>query len=203
MSDPLQDAETPWRDKTTLEQLYNQKGMTQAEIGERFGVAQKTISRWLDRHDIKPPWRDEQKMRRLYEDKHLSATEIAQEFDTTPSNINKWLHKHGVETRDRQEAARRAILKKAPKQHTTRRGYEYVASKINDERDHIRIHRLIAVAEYGFDVVAENIIHHKNGIPWDNRPENLEPMSVAEHTRLHRPVDIRHGNATPRDTHTK
>jgi transcriptional regulator with PAS, ATPase and Fis domain len=47
------------------------------------------------------------------------------------------------------------------------------------------IHRLVAVAEYGFDAVVENHVHHKNHIPWDNRPSNLELMSQEEHYRYH------------------
>ena len=46
-------------------------------------------------------------------------------------------------------------------------------------------HRLLAVAEYGFDAVAGNDIHHKNGVPWDNRPANIEPIDPCEHSRIH------------------
>jgi hypothetical protein len=28
-------------------------------------------------------------------------------------------------------------------------------------------------------------VHHKNHIPWDNRPENLEIIGHAEHTARH------------------
>jgi len=49
--------------------------------------------------------------------------------------------------------------------------------------DYVPIHRLVAVAEYGFDAVVDKEIHHKNGMPWDNRPENLEPLSKEEHRR--------------------
>lgn len=32
----------------------------------------------------------------------------------------------------------------------------------------------------------DEIVHHKNEDPSDNRPENLEVMTQAEHIRLHR-----------------
>jgi len=53
-----------------------------------------------------------------------------------------------------------------------------------DNCDYVPIHRLVAVAEYGVDEVKEKHIHHKNGVKWDNRPENLEPLSNSEHQRL-------------------
>jgi|GEM_PF-3600453 len=50
----------------------------------------------------------------------------------------------------------------------------------------VKVHRLLAVSEFGFDAVTDKVVHHKNDIPWDNRPENLEPMGRAEHTAHHR-----------------
>ena len=49
----------------------------------------------------------------------------------------------------------------------------------------VSIHRLLAVSEYGFDTVANKEIHHKNGIKWDNRPNNIEPLTTREHRQVH------------------
>ncbi|NWM54968.1 hypothetical protein GY652_27320, partial [Escherichia coli] len=38
---------------------------------------------------------------------------------------------------------------------------------------------------HGYDAVAGKQVHHKNEIPWDNRPENLEPLSDEEHILEH------------------
>lgn len=56
---------------------------------------------------------------------------------------------------------------------------------VEDDGDEFPLHRLIAVAEYGFDAVAGNDIHHKSGVGWDNRPANIEPIDPAEHVALH------------------
>lgn len=44
-------------------------------------------------------------------------------------------------------------------------------------------HRMIAQAMYG-DIPKGFVVHHKNEIKKDNRPENLEPMSMREHSLL-------------------
>jgi transposase-like protein len=45
-------SDSPWRDKDTLYELYVERGLTTAEIGEKLGCTDVTISDWLDRHDI-------------------------------------------------------------------------------------------------------------------------------------------------------
>lgn len=52
-----------------------------------------------------------------------------------------------------------------------------------DKDDNVVIHRLVAVAEHGIEAVKGKHIHHKNGVKWDNRPENLEPLSNSEHQK--------------------
>jgi len=61
------------------------------------------------------------------------------------------------------------------------RGYEMVEC----DGESFPIHRLIAVAEYGFDAVVGAEIHHKSGVGWDNRPSNIEPIEPGDHTALH------------------
>lgn len=63
--------------------------------------------------------------------------------------------------------------------------YEVVQSPEGE----VRLHRLVAVAEYGFEAVAGQQVHHANRIPWDNRPENLLVLSPSEHSRLHAAED--------------
>ena len=51
------EAAKPWRDKQTLEYLYNVRMKTQKQIADRFGLSDATICRWMQKHDIqsRPP----------------------------------------------------------------------------------------------------------------------------------------------------
>lgn len=56
---------------------------------------------------------------------------------------------------------------------------------INGEQNYVSTHRLLAVAEYGFNAVTGKDVHHLNGIPWDNRASNIELIEPGDHTALH------------------
>jgi len=208
MADPFKDRDTPWRDEDALEQLYVKEGLTQAEIGEKFGVSQRTISRMMEKHEIdtspRAPdnrLRDAEKMEELYCEKMLTASTIADDFGCSPRCVIDWLERHSIETRGRLEEANRVRMEKPPRVRTEKRGYEVVENVFKGEKYYLRLHRLIYAAEHGTDAVDGKVVHHKNGIPWDNRPQNLEAMTAEEHGRHHNPIDFYRGDATPRDRH--
>jgi hypothetical protein len=47
-------------------------------------------------------------------------------------------------------------------------------------------HRLVAEQIIGRRLGKEEVVHHKNGIRWDNDPSNLEVMTKFTHNRLPR-----------------
>lgn len=48
------------------------------------------------------------------------------------------------------------------------------------------IHRVVAEQMIGRPLARDEVVHHKDGNRQNNRPENLQVMTRAEHTRLHR-----------------
>lgn len=55
-----------------------------------------------------------------------------------------------------------------------------------DERGYVLEHILVAEEKLGRPIGTDEAVHHVNGVKDDNRPENLEVMDFAEHSRMHR-----------------
>jgi hypothetical protein len=53
-------------------------------------------------------------------------------------------------------------------------------------------HRIVVEQKINRRLLPSEIVHHKNGKRWDNRPENLEVMDKSEHGKLkgQRPEDL-------------
>ena len=89
------------------------------------------------------------------------------------------------------EAKRQAGLLGPVNFNTTKDGYEVWTDTHAGETYRVQAHRLVAVAEYGFDAVTDKHVHHGAGAersttPFDNRPSNLRPLTAGDHQRLHR-----------------
>lgn len=127
------------------------------------------------------PWRDAELINYLYHVKEMSGPEIAEKLGCSVKPIYDRIEN----TRSISEANRIWTWKLPPKMHTSQDGYERFKVKSNGGSVSFAHHRLIAVAEYGFDEVADKVVHHKKNIPWDNRPDNLELMDQSAHVREH------------------
>jgi len=124
---------------------------------------------------------DPETLRRLYHGEGMSTVEIAKRTDVTDGTIGYWMDKHGIEKRTRSEAQR---VERALYTHANGK-YPIWVCNWKDTRDTVLVHRLLAVSEYGFGSLDGKVVHHKNGVPWDNRIENLEIMGVKEHHSHH------------------
>lgn len=141
-----------------------------------------------------PRYRDEEVLRRLYWDEELNSYEVADRFGVSGATITKWMDRLGVPTRPQTEAQKLSNGKNRASYRTTVNGYEqWTSSNSGGESKHVFVHRLVAVAEFGFDTVAGTHVHHDNGVRWDNRPSNLKVLSPGEHAKHHVESDYERG----------
>ncbi|AGF73244.1 RtcB family protein [Corynebacterium halotolerans] len=75
----------------------------------------------------------------------------------------------------------------------TRDGYESASTGKGSAR---QTHVMVYEALHGA-VPDDHVVHHKNHIHFDNRPENLEIMEKGEHSRYHRRVGHSFDNTSP------
>lgn len=129
------------------------------------------------------PYTDARLLRELYEDCGYSLRAIAELLDCDHTTVHYYVQRFGIK---RRESGDRAGSRSVP--FCTRTdGYECWRV---DHRA-ILVHRLLAIAEWGYETVADGIVHHDNAIRWDNRPSNLTHFdSQGAHSRHHARPEI-------------
>lgn len=196
-------AEEPYHREEWLREQYIEERRTTVDIAEECGVSTTTITTWMDRHGIdrrsrseaqideKKKVHNEEWLREQYLEEKRSMRDIGGEVNMTPSGVKKWINNFGIEARGPSERH----LHTPASFSTLPKGYEVSRSKLNYETDSVYIHQLVMIAEGASPAkVFSNgryHIHHKNGIYWDNRPENLELKAAKVHGSDHVAPDSR------------
>lgn len=130
-------------------------------------------------------WREEEILRELYIKKPRSTREIGEMLGCSDVTIRNWLEHFGIERRSMVEALAVERRRSPAYFRTGQRGYEAWEHTYQGERYHVYVHRLLAVAEYGFEAVRDRPVHHKLGIRWTNWHDAIEVMDDSEHRSMH------------------
>jgi len=167
----------------TYEWFYVSCNLSEREIAEQFDTTRHKIRTQLISRGIlreNQIQETEEKLKKLYHGDGLSQSEVADKIGMSETALNRHIKHYDLGKEPKQW--QRDRYGNAVSFRTNTRGYEVFSIPGGGE---FPVHRLVAVAEYGFDAVAGNDVHHVNGIKWDNRPENLEAMSSELHATLH------------------
>lgn len=125
-------------------------------------------------------YKDEGTLRRKYQTNSIG--QLADEYNVSKSVIHYWLKKFDIQRRKHPKEKHISL-------HTNlsgnNPGYEIWQARVDGEVKRVQHHRLLMVAEHGLDAVSGNVVHHINGIEWDNRPDNLEILTDEEHKQHH------------------
>lgn len=122
----------------------------------------------------------------LYDTLDKSTRELAEHLDYSKPVITKHLKRHGIKI---DKSNREKPVHFGTYRNTGGFAYERWEHNMKWGKKKVYVHRLMAVAKYGYDSVCESDVHHKNEITWDNRPENIELMEHGEHRSYHENAD--------------
>lgn len=140
--------------------------------------------------DHSKPWNNREALYEAYIERGMGQKEIAEAWGTSPQNISKCMEEFGIKARDVDEQLRGRRDKKATYSMGLSGYARWIAGNGGESTDKYYVHRLLAIAEYGVEAVVGNHVHHKNGVRWDNRPDNLEVLSSSDHARAHGKLDF-------------
>lgn len=187
-----------YKDPDTLRRLYWENNLPMPDIADKFGVATDTIKYWMDKFDIErrnkseahrlrharnsAPYKDRDTLYHEYVTNQRTSQDLADSWECDSKTILNWLDRHGIPKRQTGDWQGQGYASYFMAGDCYMRWMDYAKPSRGDS---FPLHRLLAIAEWGVDAVKGNHVHHKNGLKWDNRTDNLEILTPSEHAKMH------------------
>lgn len=177
-------------DADQVRSLIQGERLPLSDAARRLGVTYDALAHFCSRHRIHsrkppPPTIDLDRLRALIEVEKRTQKEAAELLACSRSAIDRWCRRLGLAT---QRTGPRAGKRHPNWKHGVRirKGYRYLYVPSHNGRRgaYVAEHRLVMAAAIGRPLLRSEVVHHLNGDPMDNRPENLWVFpSNAEHLR--------------------
>lgn len=151
------------------------------------------MGNWLDEE---PYPETAAEWQRLY-DEADSVSALARKFGKTPGTIRFHLRNHGIAIRRTGFKSPKSVSHFGPDHHSWKGGtyrhsdgyvYEYAPDhpEAATAKGYVLQHRLVMERKLGRLLAPGELVHHRNEVKDDNRPENLELLDRSRHMKHHK-----------------
>jgi len=168
--------------KEQLEADYRELRST-LKVAEKHGVSKKLVMTYMKRFGIPTLKRrtaaETDELIRPHLEAGKTSIDIAEEVGLTRESVNASARRIGIAPNNRYHKG----------EIITHNGYRMIKAPDGhpgaDSKGYVREHRLVMEKKLGRLLEPDEVVHHINHDKLDNRPENLEVMTLAEHTSSH------------------
>lgn len=127
-----------------------------------------------------------EQVRRWIEQEHLTQNDVAQRLQIDRTTVQRWCYRFGIQTqRTGPRRGERHPDWKGGYRKIGRYWYRYAPHHPSATKArYVAEHRLVMEATLQRYLLPKEVVHHRNGDPEDNRPENLAVFQTnADHLR--------------------
>lgn len=131
---------------------------------------------------------DPEVLEMLYWHEGLSMSRIANRLGVSKRTVQQRFKKYGIDNRGLGYDGTDGRFQKYASYRTTVNGYPAWDCSDIDDKEQTFVHQLTAIADGAdpYKVYSDEYhTHHEDGVKWNNSPDNLSVITVAEHMREH------------------
>lgn len=151
------------------------------KVSIHFGVSKKLILNYMKRFGINRKQRGNPAEQALtiavLSKRGFSSTEIGSVLGICSTLVNRIARQYNIRIRDYYHPG-----------YAKGNGYVLIMKPGHphaDSKGYVREHRLIVEKKLGTILDRNTLVHHSDGIKTNNNPDNLSPITKADHVSLH------------------
>nr|DAP58086.1 MAG TPA: homing endonuclease [Caudoviricetes sp.] len=146
--------------------------------------------KWIEAQYAKGTKLDAEKVKNLYES-GMTQVEVAGILGVSQKVVFKFMKRNNIPARKSAKRDQNGAKNSYWRGGKTRDEFGYIMVQCKEHPraskcgGYVPEHILVAEKKIGRYLTENEVVHHINGVKWDNRPENLAVMTKSEHTKLH------------------